>query len=385
MLYRKNIKNGDMISQLAFGCMRFKSEAETEKQIALAVQKGVNYFDTAYIYPGSEAMLGRILSKLGLRENVKIATKMPTYLVKKYEDLDKYFNTQLQRLKTNYIDYYLMHMLTSVSEWERLKSIGIIDWINAKKADGSVKNLGFSYHGGAGEYIKLIDNYNWDFSMIQYNYLDEFNQAGKNGLLYAAEKNIPIMIMEPLRGGKLVNKLPKNAVSLFEKAEPKRSPAQWAFRWIYNHPQVLTVLSGMNSEEMILENVKTASEAEADSFTEKDYEIIKKAKIYLNETAGIGCTGCNYCMPCPFGVDIPFCFSTYNDIHIEGKLKSKFNYITRANKRAASQCRDCGKCETHCPQGIEIRKELVKVKKAFEGGLYKPLRFTARKVMNLDK
>ena len=237
MQYRINPKNGDEISVLAFGCMRFKrDEKETEQQIIKAIEMGVNYFDTAYIYPGSEATLGRILSK-GYRDKVKIATKLPPYLVKKKEDFDKIFHTQLERLKTDYIDYYLIHMLPNLDVWQRMISLGIEEWIEEKKAKGLIRNIGFSYHGGQEEFVKIVDAYPWEFCMLQYNYYDEFNQASKNGLLYAADKGLPIMIMEPLRGGKLVN-LPKEALQVFDESEEKHSPAEWSFRWLWNHPQI---------------------------------------------------------------------------------------------------------------------------------------------------
>jgi len=198
MNYRVNPKNNDKLSILGFGCMRFtKDEKELEKQIIYAIENGVNYFDTAYIYPNSEVALGRVLAK-GYRDRVKIATKMPPYLIKKYEDFDKIFNAELGRLQTTYIDYYLIHMITDVNIWSRLVSLGVLDWIKEKKEKGQIINIGFSYHGGKDEFIKIVDVFDWEFCMIQYNYLDENKQAGKSGLQYAASKGIPVMIMEPL-------------------------------------------------------------------------------------------------------------------------------------------------------------------------------------------
>ncbi|QUH25874.1 aldo/keto reductase [Serpentinicella alkaliphila] len=387
MNYRVNPRNNDKLSILGFGCMRFaKDEKEVEKQIIYAIENGVNYFDTAYIYPNSEVILGRVLAK-GYRERVKVATKMPPYFIKTYEDLDKVFNEELRRLQTDYIDYYFIHMLTDINIWSRLVEIGILKWIDEKKKKGQIINIGFSYHGGREEFIKLIDIYDWEFCMIQYNYLDENNQAGKNGLEYATSKGLPVMIMEPLRGGRLVTSLPKEVYQVFENAHAKRSPAEWALRWIWNHPEVTTVLSGMNSQEMIEENIKAASEVRANSFTEQDFELFKKVRQILNEKIQIPCTGCNYCLPCPKGVDIPTCFSCYNDRIIEGKIMAVGKYImntslkTKANN--ASLCSKCGICEKHCPQKISIREELSKVTKSMEGFYYKPARFFIKRFMKL--
>ncbi len=386
MIYRENQKNNDKISQLGFGCMRFdKDDKEVEKQIIYAIENGVNYFDTAYIYGNSEERLGRVLAK-GYREKVKIATKMPGYMIKKTEGFNQMFNTQLERLQTDYIDYYFMHMLTNVDEWKRVCDIGILDFINEKKKSGQIKNIGFSYHGGLQEFKDLVDAYDWDFCMLQFNYLDENNQAGKVGLEYAAAKGLPIMIMEPLRGGKLVNKLPKDALDVFENAEEKRSPAEWALRWVWNHPAVLTVLSGMNSMEMVEENIRIASEARVNELSTDELALYDKVIKAILGKETIPCTGCNYCLPCPKGVEIPLCFTSYNDKKsgIESGFLNKFFYIQRLHKHEASLCVECGKCEKHCPQNIEIMKELKNVRKEMEGPLYKPLRFILKKFLRLS-
>ncbi|MCK8058977.1 MULTISPECIES: aldo/keto reductase [unclassified Fusibacter] len=387
MKYRINPKNGDHLSVLGFGCMRFsKSEKDVEEQIIHAIENGVNYFDTAYIYPNSEVILGRVLAK-GYRERVKIATKLPPYLVKKHEDFDKLFYTELERLQTTYIDYYLMHMLTDLTTWDRLVDLGVLDWIELKKQSGEIRNIGFSYHGGKSEFIKLIDAYPWEFCMIQYNYLDENNQAGKSGLKYASSKGLPMMIMEPLRGGKLVSNLPKEVYQTFDRASVKRSPAEWAFKWLYNQPEVTTVLSGMNSMEMLQENIRVASETEVNEFTTDESELFGKVRTILNQKIRIPCTGCNYCMPCPVNVDIPTCLACYNDIEIEGKIAASTKYIMQTSLKNKSQnaslCIDCGKCEEHCPQEIKIKDELKKVTKAFEGFHYKPVRALAKRFMRL--
>ena len=387
MIYRTNPKNGDRLSQLGFGCMRFiKDEKEIEEQVVYAIENGINYFDTAYIYPNNEERLGRVLAK-GYRDKVKIATKVQPFLIKKYEDFDKIFNTELERLQTDYIDYYLIHMLSDVKVWNRLVDIGAAKWIEEKKKNGQIRNIGFSYHGGKSDFTKIIDAYDWGFCMMQYNFLDENNQAGKSGLEYASKKGLAVMIMEPLRGGKLATNLPKEVYDVWEGAYVKRTPAEWSFRWIWNHPEVTVVLSGMNSKEMIEENIRVASDAEANSFTEKDFELFEKVKAILKEKIKIPCTGCNYCMPCPHGVDIPTCFSCYNDMGIEGKIESRMRYLMRTSMKKephnASLCVKCGLCETHCPQKIQIREELTKVKKSMESFYYRPVMFIVRKFMKL--
>ena len=387
MNYRTNPKNGDKLSALGFGCMRFpKDEREVEKQIVFAIENGVNYFDTAYIYPNSEAILGRILAK-GYRDRVKIATKLPHYLVKRYEDFDKYFNAALERLQTDRIDYYFMHMLTDVKIWNRLVELGVLRWIEEKKRSGQIINLGFSYHGGKEEFVRLIDAHDWGMCLIQYNYLDEHNQAGKSGLQYAASKGLPVMIMEPLRGGKLVTALPKEIYSLWDNAYVKRSPAEWALRWIWNHAEVTVVLSGMNSREMIAENIAVASSTEPNSFMQRDFMLFDKARAILNEKIRVPCTGCSYCMPCPKGVDIPTCLTCYNNLGIEGRISAISKYIMQTSLKTdahnASLCVKCGACEAKCPQKIAIRDELAKTAHALEGFYFRPLRFVIKKLMRL--
>lgn len=367
MQYRKN-KSGEDISLLGYGCMRFTRKGggidldKAEKEIRLALEGGVNYFDTAYIYPGSEAALGEIFRRIGCREKIQIATKLPHYLIKSMDGIEKIFKEELKRLQTDYIDYYLMHMLTDVETWEKLKKLGIEQWIDDKKKSGKIRHIGFSYHGHTDMFCRLIDAYDWDFTQIQYNYMDEHSQAGRRGLKYAAEKGIPVIIMEGLRGGKLVDLLPESAKKLIAGHEPKRSPAEWAFRWLYTQPEVTCVLSGMNSCEMVTENLRIADETKAGDFTEEDFALIEKVKKEIQKTVKVGCTGCGYCMPCPMGVDIPEAFRCYNNYYAEGKGAAKREYMQctlfRKDHSNASGCIGCGKCETHCPQQIPIRKEL---------------------------
>lgn len=348
---------------------------KAEQEIMEAYNSGVNYFDTAYIYSGSEATIGQIFEKNGIRDKIYIATKLPHYLIKNENSIEKYFLEQLNRLRTDYIDYYLMHMLSDVKTWERLKELGIEQWLEEKKKSGEIRQVGFSYHGNSEMFCKLIDAYDWDFCQIQYNYLDENSQAGRVGLNYAASKGIPVIIMEPLRGGRLANNLPEKAENLFENYEIKRTPAEWAFRWLWNQQEVTCVLSGMNSIDMIKENVENASDSQVGEFTDKEEELLKNVVRVINEQMKVGCTGCGYCMPCPKKVDIPGVFAIYNKRFTDGKSKALLEYllctVLRKESTSASNCIECGKCERHCPQGIEIRKELKKARKELEGPLYK--------------
>ena len=383
MNYRKD-RYGNDLSILGYGCMRFTQNGgkididKAEREIMAAYRAGVNYYDTAYVYPGSEAALGQILTKNQIRDKVKIATKLPHYLIKSGDSMEKYFSEQLARLQTDYVDYYLMHMLTDVETWERLKSLGIIEWLEEKKKSGAIRQVGFSYHGNSDMFCKLVDAYDWDFTQIQYNYMDEHSQAGRRGLDYAHEKGLPVIIMEPLRGGRLVNKLPEQAVRIFEEYPVKYTPVQWALRWLWNQPEVTCVLSGMNSEEMVADNVHTASTVSAGEFTDREEKMLQQVVQVINEKMKGGCTGCGYCMPCPKNVDIPGTFAAYNRYYTDGKRTAFKEYIMctamRKTSTAASNCMECGKCEKHCPQHIEIRKELKNAKKKLENPVYRIVR-----------
>ena len=380
MQYRDD-KYGNKLSILGYGCMRFTKKgnsidiARAEKEIMAAYKAGVNYFDTAYIYPGSEEAIGEIFERNHIREKINIATKLPQYMVGSRKQLDKYFNEELARLRTTYIDYYLMHHVTDVAMWEKLKKVGIVDWIAEKKASGEIRNIGFSYHGNTENFLKVLNDYDWDFCQIQYNYLDEVSQAGVSGLRAAAAKGIPVIIMEPLRGGKLVNMLPKGALAAMKKSGRGWSPAEWGLRWLYDQKEVTVVLSGMNSLEMVKENCRIASEAEAGHLTEADFETYEAVKKSIRANEKVGCTGCRYCMPCPKGVDIPGIFRCYNTMYIESKSEGRFQFAQTVGMTKepafATQCIKCGKCEKHCPQNISIRKKLVEADKALRPLPYK--------------
>ena len=331
MQYRKD-RYGRELSVLGYGCMRFTRKGgaidleKAESEIMAAFRAGVNYYDTAYIYPGSEALLGTVLQRNGIREQVNIATKLPQYMVGSLAGVEKTFREELSRLQTDYIDYYLMHMLTDAAQWERLKKLGIIGWIEEKKKSGAIRNIGFSYHGNTENFLKILQDYDWDFCQIQYNYLDETTQAGVTGLKAAAAKGIPVIIMEPLRGGKLVSLLPSGARKAMAENARGWTPAAWAFRWLYNQPEVTVVLSGMNSLEMVAENAATADTAAAGDLNADDFAFLEEVKSLIRAGEKVGCTACRYCMPCPQGVDIPGIFRCYNAMYSEGKWDARFQF-----------------------------------------------------------
>ena len=388
MQYRKGA-GGEDWSALGFGCMRFPRNgsgidmAEAEREILKAVELGVNYFDTAYIYPGSEECLGTILEKNGLRDKVLIATKLPQYLISSSASIEKHFQEQLRRLKTDHIDQYLMHMLTDLDAWEKLRRLGIDEWIAEKKRTGAIRHIGFSFHGNTAMFLKILEAYDWDFCQIQYNYMDEVSQAGRAGLKAAAAKGIPVVIMEPLRGGKLVSLLPEAARELIAKDGGGRSAAELAFRWLWDQPEVTCVLSGMNSMEMLTENCRIASEAVPGCMDEAERRLIAGLKQCVNEKLLVGCTGCGYCMPCPQGVDIPGAFRSYNLTATENRTAGLREYFQNVSLRKdspfPSQCVACGKCEKHCPQHLPIISELKKADRVLRPWWVKAVTAVARK------
>lgn len=395
MNYRTNQKNGDELSILGFGCMRLPvkagiiDEARAIKMIRDSIEKGVNYFDTAYIYHGgqSESLLGKALQD-GYRPRVKIATKLPPYMVKKLNNAKKIMLTQLEKLHTDYIDYYLLHMLTDKAMYDKMASLGVMEWLEELKAKGTIRNIGFSFHGSRRDFEMIVKAYPWDFCQIQYNYLDENNQATVSGLKLAHSLGIPVIVMEPLRGGKLVNNLPKEVLKTFKSFHPEWTPAEWGLRWIWNHKEVNVVLSGMSIEEQVNENIRIASDAASDSLSEDELKVFGEVKSIMNEKIKVPCTGCGYCMPCPCGVDIPGCFSNYNDKFLLGEKMNRWKYaqtlgVLSEKPAFASKCIECGKCEPQCPQNIEIRKELKSVARVMEGPLFRPIVGTARKILKI--
>ncbi|MDR0531844.1 MAG: aldo/keto reductase [Oscillospiraceae bacterium] len=384
MLYREDPKSGNQLSILGLGCMRFvrgiTGQIDIDRAEALckaAVEAGVNYFDTAYVYGGSEQALGQVFARNpGLRTKIYLATKLPVHNCKAYEDFDKIFGQQLERLRTDNVDYYLIHNLTSLADWEGLVALGIEGWIQEKKAAGQIKQLGFSFHGTQVEFFKLLEAWPWEFVQIQYNYSNENYQAGRLGLQKAHEMGLPVIIMEPLLGGKLANGLPKKAEQLLAGAAPDRSPASWAMRWIWDQPECTLALSGMNAPEQLEDNVKTANESPAGCLDERERQALQSAGDAFRETFKIPCTGCNYCMPCPKGVNIPGCFAAYNASRAVGLFTGFQQYFSStdavhpATCHSPYQCVQCGQCEKKCPQNIAIMARLRDVRKKFEPRIF---------------
>jgi len=370
MHYREDTVSGNRLSILGLGCMRFPSSRdETERLILRAIEGGVNYFDTAYLYPNNEETLGRILGKHKKRGGVFIATKLPLTMCKGRGDFDKFFDRQLARLQTDYIDYYLMHMITDTAQWDRFRAWGIEDWIAEKKRRGQIRQAGFSFHGSQGEFLKVLEAEPWDFCQIQYNYSDETYQAGKVGLKAAGAKGIPVIIMEPLLGGRLASGLPREAVKVFERADPALSPAAWALRWLWNQAEVTCVLSGMTSAAQVEENLRTAGNFQP--LQEQDAGVYREVVSILNRAYKIHCTGCNYCMPCPRGINIPGCFAAYNTSFAQNFVTGMQQFVTSTagtsrNPHSPRLCIECGACESHCPQHLPIRRALKQVARRME-------------------
>jgi len=381
VLYRTVPKTGDRLSILGFGCMRFPSkkrgidEERTIQQIRHAIDSGVNYFDTApaYHFGKSEQILGRALLN-GYRDKVKIATKLPHWEVRTASDMDRILSRQLVTLQTDHIDYYLLHSLGKES-WEKLEKLDVLTFLDRAKREGKIKNAGFSFHGTLAAFKEIVDAYDWQFCQIQYNFLDENNQAGTEGLRYAAGKNLAVMVMEPLRGGNLAGPVPDEIQKIWDESPVKRSAAEWGFRFVWDHPEVTVVLSGMNDEAHIDENIRVAGSALPQSLTPDDRDRIGRVRDTYRRLMKVGCTGCGYCMPCPAGVDIPGCFSLYNARHLFPKDRSaKFHYFGRhggliGDVSYAGLCRQCGKCAKACPQHLPIPQLMKDVKTDMEGGM----------------
>ncbi|AKB28856.1 Aldo/keto reductase [Methanosarcina siciliae T4/M] len=398
MLYRKIPENGDELSILGFGCMRLPlkegkiDEERAREQLRYAIDNGVNYVDTAWPYHmgESEPFVGRALTD-GYREKVKLATKLPSWTVKSLEDMDRILNAQLERLKTDHIDYYLVHGLVGAL-WEKMEKLDVLSFLDKAKADGRIVNAGFSFHGTIGDFKRIVDAYPWVFCQIQYNFLDEKNQAGTEGLEYAASKGLSVIIMEPLRGGKLTYPIPPAVQEVWDEAPVKRTPAEWSLRWIWNHPEVTVVLSGMNEESHIEENLKIAGEAYPNSLTEAELQLVTRVERKYRELMKTGCTGCRYCIPCPSGVDIPSCFEIYDNFYLSGNEKeAKLMYAAKPGgiirgdvPGYASQCVQCGECVEKCPQHLDIPTMLESVEKEFEGKDFKGWRVMAKKVFRKE-
>ncbi len=400
MLYREMPKNGDELSILGFGCMRLPQkegridEERATAQVRGAIDRGVNYVDTAWPYHSgeSENFLGRAL-KEGYREKVKLATKLPVYLAKNRKDMDRFLNTQLEKLQTDHIDYYLLHNLDG-KMWDSAESMKVRDFLESAKASGRIVNAGFSFHGNPEDFPRIIDAHIWDFCQIQYNFLDEDYQAGTKGLEYAASRNLGVIVMEPLRGGNLgLSEAPPAVASIWNEGDIARPPVEWALRWIWNRPEVTVVLSGMNEESHIDQNLAIAEEGLPNSLTEKELALVKRAGETYRKLMKVNCTGCSYCMPCPEGVDIPRIFEVYNNMYLFGKPKEAImtyairmsGILGQGGSGYASQCVECGACSKNCPQHIRIPEILTDVVNLMEGPELEERVALARKFLNLEQ
>ncbi|MBR0597982.1 aldo/keto reductase [Sinanaerobacter chloroacetimidivorans] len=377
MKYRTFQKTGERISLLGFGTMRLPildgnpgeiNEKEAIAMIRNAIDKGINYIDTAYMYHdgNSEVVVGKAL-KDGYREKVLLANKMPAWFAKSEEDIEKIFEEQFRRLDVDCIDMYLVHNIT-VPIWKRVLKYNVLEFLEKKREEGKIKHIGFSFHDDFTLFQEVIDYYPWDFCQIQLNYMDAEFQAGVKGLKYAGSKGIPVIVMEPLKGGKLTDILPKTIQEFWQQAPIKRTPAEWALRWVADFPEVLTILSGMNSMEQVDENIRVIEAADPSSLTAKEQAIIKSVADEYNKLIQYSCTECKYCMPCPLKIQIPAVISLYNDWYLyEGNHKVKADFdMWMSPDRRPSACIACKACEGHCPQHLPISDIMVKAKEIFE-------------------
>ena len=380
MLYRKLGKTDCEVSVLGFGCMRLPLQQgleratdifdptkpiDEEQAIAMihyAMDNGVNYFDTAYPYHGgqSESLLGKAIS--GYRDKVFLATKSPIWMIEKAIDFDRFLDEQLEKLNSFYVDFYLLHGLSRQS-WHKAKELGALDFLGKIRADGRARYVGFSFHDDVRTFKEIVDSYDWAMCLIQYNYFDEHYQAGKEGLQHAASRGLGVVVMEPLRGGKLTDGIPSEVQTIWDSADERRTPAEWALRWVWNHPEVSTALSGMSSMAQVEANIRIAKNARVNSLTPGELDIIARVTSTYRQMLKIDCTGCAYCMPCPNGVDIPLNFSLYNDTFMfkDSEIAYMIYNHMLSPEQKASNCAECGECEEHCPQHLEVREELKRV------------------------
>jgi predicted aldo/keto reductase-like oxidoreductase len=377
MKYRKFGKLDWKVSSLGFGAMRLPiiggnpkkiNQPEAIRMIRYSIDNGVNYVDTAYPYHGgeSERLVGKAL-KDGYRDKVRLATKMPSWLINEYEDFDKYLNEQLEKLDTPHVDYYLLHGLNK-GRWPLLKDLGIFEWAEKAKAEGRIKYLGFSFHDEYPLFETILeDSEHFTFCQIQLNYMDTEYQAGVKGLKLAAEKGLAVVIMEPIKGGKLGVTPPAAIQEVWAKSEVKRKPADWALQWVWNFPEVSTVLSGMSEFWQVEENLISAENSGPRSLNEYEITLIEEVKkVYLN-LGFVGCTACRYCMPCPEGVAIPEILGLYNEYYMSGQSQeTKTKYWEQITPETHSaNCVNCAKCEEQCPQNLPIRKFMSETARMF--------------------
>jgi len=378
MQYRQFGKLGWKVSVLGFGAMRLPildgdfgkiDESEAAKMIRFAIDHGVNYVDTAYPYHRgtSEAFLGRVLQD-GYRQKVRVATKMPTWLIHSQEDMDKYLEEQLSRLKMDRIDFYLLHGMNK-ERWQNLTKLDVFKWAEDKIAEGKFGQLGLSFHDEYSVFKGIIDAYdNWGLCQVLYNYMDEGYQAGSKGIRYAASKGLAVVVMEPIAGGRLAQKSHEEIDAVWNEADTKRTPAEWALLWVWNNPDVTVVLSGMSTMSQVKENVATANNARPGVLTSSELSLFSRVAKKYKQHGFIQCTGCRYCQPCPSGVDIPVIIGLFNEFYMkdrDNKVKAKYRKQV-APENGARKCAKCGKCEELCPQQLPIRDTINRAAFIFE-------------------
>ncbi|MCG2769565.1 MAG: aldo/keto reductase [Anaerolineae bacterium] len=383
MKYRKMGSLDWKVSALGFGCMRLPTRrlnrlradtAESIRIIRHGIDLGINYVDTAWLYHlgDSERLLGQALQD-GYRERVHLVTKLPTYLVRKTEDFDRYLSAQLDRLQTDHLDVYLLHSLNQ-NQFDKVRNLGLVEKMVDAKEKGLIRHIGFSFHDTLPVFKDIIDYYDWDVAQIQYNYMDTGLQAGTEGLAYADSKGIAVVIMEPLKGGRLANP-PAEALDIMKGAGNERSPVDWALQFLWNRPDVSVVLSGMGSQQMVDENCASADRSGVGSLSDEEKAIVSRlAEVYRSREL-VPCTACSYCMPCPHGVNIPQNFAILNNVSMEdgriGRWRVRRGYRALAGSKKkldvenpngnAAMCIQCGECLDKCPQEIDIPAELEKV------------------------
>lgn len=380
MIYSKVEKLNIEVSKFGIGCMRLPlrkaadgsvndgkiDEKEATRMIHHGIESGVNYIDTAYPYhqKKSEPLVGRALSG-GYRDKVYLATKMPTWQTDSYDDFSEILDLQLQRLRTDHIDFYLLHSLNKES-WPKVRDLGVREFLDKAKQAGKIRYAAFSFHDELPLFKEIIDSYHWDMSQIQLNLLDTEFQAGLAGLKYAAERQIMTAIMEPLRGGALANSVPDDIIKTWDQYGEKRSPAEWAFRWLADMPEVSVILSGVSNMQQLEDNLRIFTGARTNSLSAEEKKIISQVQNMYRDKIKVGCTSCNYCMPCPSGVAIPSIFRLYNTMYLFDKARENREHYKQliAKEQDASRCIECGQCEAACPQGIEIINKLKEAHQA---------------------